>query len=553
MSPRDLSPVSLAFLVSISLKITFLLTFMWIAASFSRKQSAAFRHILWTAGILSSLALPVFSFVLPGWHSLTLGNAAALWAPTRAIANAVQIRTLPAMLVDARVSSFPVASPTTALVVAWAGGALLFAIRFFIGLARIAWLSAHAKPFTEPEWLRITSDLSNSYKIARPVALLQCTEPPVMPITWGIFHPRILLPQAARDWTSQRQRIVLVHELAHIARCDCLWQICAELMRAFYWFHPLAWMAIRKLRHESERACDDRVLGCAVDASDYAAQLIDLARTLRKPARGWAAALALTRPSRLERRLVAMLNSSTNRRRVSRGTTFVIAIAAALLLLPLAAIRLPAQNTSGNFGGTVRDPSSTGVRNATVIMSNANAIEMTTTDAEGNFSFKVLSSGEYQLKVVKRGFEEYRAEETVPEPARECSLNITLKVGAVLEEVDVVPDGTVKPLPESDTGGKPARLRLGGDIEAPKLVTKVQPTYPQKAKAAGAQGTVILHAIIGMDGKPLSLRVMNKEIDPDLARASVEAVSQWRYTPTLLNGEPIEVDTTIMVNFTLSR
>jgi TonB family protein len=163
-----------------------------------------------------------------------------------------------------------------------------------------------------------------------------------------------------------------------------------------------------------------------------------------------------------------------------------------------------------------------------------------------------VSPGEYQLKVLKRGFEEYRAKETVPGPDRESSLNITLKVGAVLEEVDVVPDGTVKPLPEPDTGGKPARLRLGGDIEAPKLVTKVQPTYPQKAKAAGAQGTVILHAIIGMDGKPLSLRVMNKEIDPDLARASVEAVSQWRYTPTLLNGEPIEVDTTIMVNFTLS-
>jgi TonB family protein len=54
-----------------------------------------------------------------------------------------------------------------------------------------------------------------------------------------------------------------------------------------------------------------------------------------------------------------------------------------------------------------------------------------------------------------------------------------------------------------------------------------------------------------MDGKPLSLRVKNSQIDPDLARSAVEAVSQWRYTPTLLNGEPIEVDTTIMVNYSL--
>jgi len=98
---------------------------------------------------------------------------------------------------------------------------------------------------------------------------------------------------------------------------------------------------------------------------------------------------------------------------------------------------------------------------------------------------------------------------------------------------------------------KTIRVRVGGEVQAPKIIEKVQPVYPEKAKAAGIQGTVMLHAIIGMEGNPLSLRVMNKQIDPDLARAAVEAVNKWRYQPTLLNGEPIEVDTTIMVNFTL--
>jgi protein TonB len=88
-------------------------------------------------------------------------------------------------------------------------------------------------------------------------------------------------------------------------------------------------------------------------------------------------------------------------------------------------------------------------------------------------------------------------------------------------------------------------------VQAPKLIEKIAPVYPEKAKAAGIEGTVILHAIIGMEGSPLSLRVMNNQIDPELARAAVEAVSKWRYRPTLLNGQPIEVDTTIMVNFKL--
>ena len=63
----------------------------------------------------------------------------------------------------------------------------------------------------------------------------------------------------------------------------------------------------------------------------------------------------------------------------------------------------------------------------------------------------------------------------------------------------------------------------------------------------------MLHAVVGMDGKLLSLQVLNlnSQIHPDLARAAVEAVSQWRYQPKLLNGEPVEVDTFITVNFKL--
>jgi len=93
----------------------------------------------------------------------------------------------------------------------------------------------------------------------------------------------------------------------------------------------------------------------------------------------------------------------------------------------------------------------------------------------------------------------------------------------------------------------------GGEVQAPKIIAKIQPVYPAVARTAGIQGTVILHAVIGMEGNPLQLRVMNNQIDPELSRAAVEAVSQWRYRPTLLNGQPIEVDTIIKVNFTLAE
>jgi len=248
-----------------------------------------------------------------------------------------------------------------------------------------------------------------------------------------------------------------------------------------------------------------------------------------------------------------MLNPSVNRHGLSLKSRLLTALSAFCLLLPLAVLRLPAQNVARKFSGTIRDVSGAAVPNATIIMTNnkANVVEMTASDAAGNFGFKTLPAGEYEMKALKRGFVEYKAPQVVLEPGREASQNVTLKIAAVMEEVDVLAEGTAKPLPSSGTSGKPARLRVGGDVEAAKRLNLVTPVYPQAAKAAGIQGTVILHAIIGMDGTPLSLRVMNGDIDPEITRSAVEAVSKWRYRPTLLNGEPIEVDTTIMVNFKL--
>jgi len=246
-----------------------------------------------------------------------------------------------------------------------------------------------------------------------------------------------------------------------------------------------------------------------------------------------------------------MLNPSTNRRLLSPRSRLLTALSALCLLLPFAALRLPAQNLAGKFTGTIYDVSGAAVPNATVIMTNSKAktTDMTTSDAAGNFNFTALPAGEYEMKVLKPGFEEYRATQVALGPGREYSQNVTLKLGSIIEEMDVVADGTVKAARE--TAGKPMRLRLGGDVQAARLLKKVQPIYPLAAKVSGTAGTVILHAIVGMDGTLLSLRVMNSQVDPELARAAVEAVNRWRYSPTLLNGDPVEVDTTIMVNFKL--
>jgi periplasmic protein TonB len=95
------------------------------------------------------------------------------------------------------------------------------------------------------------------------------------------------------------------------------------------------------------------------------------------------------------------------------------------------------------------------------------------------------------------------------------------------------------------------RIRQGGNVTAAKLVNKVQPLYPPLARQTRISGTVRLHAIIGKNGQVEQLEVISGH--PLLVQAALDAVKQWRYQATTLNGEPVEVDTTIDVIFSLNQ
>jgi protein TonB len=95
------------------------------------------------------------------------------------------------------------------------------------------------------------------------------------------------------------------------------------------------------------------------------------------------------------------------------------------------------------------------------------------------------------------------------------------------------------------------RLRVGGNVQAANLIKKIAPPYPPLAKQARIQGTVRFNATISKEGTIQNLTLVSGH--PLLVPAATEAVKQWIYKPTLLNGEAVEVLTTIDVNFTLSQ
>ena len=152
-----------------------------------------------------------------------------------------------------------------------------------------------------------------------------------------------------------------------------------------------------------------------------------------------------------------MLNPSISHTPSSVRSRLAALFLSLALLIPLAAIRLPAQNLAGKFSGSVYDISGASVPNATVLVVNhkTDKVDMTTSGSEGNFNFDGLAAGEYELRVVAGGFAEYNVSEIVLQPNREFSQNITLKPGWVTEEVNVVAEGRARTK-------KSPRVRLGG-------------------------------------------------------------------------------------------
>jgi len=218
-----------------------------------------------------------------------------------------------------------------------------------------------SRPCADSEWLRMAAASSQHLGLRRNVTLL-FGGPQQMPLTFGLFRPCVILPLSANDWSLQRRRIVLLHELAHVKRCDVALQLFARLATAIYWFHPLVWWALRQMRYEREQACDDCVLEAGQQAPDYATELLEIARAHHRSSPLLSAALSMARPSQLEGRLLAVLDLHRRRNGISRAAAIQLTAVALALVAGIGLVRptLQAQataSTSNDNAEAIVDPS----------------------------------------------------------------------------------------------------------------------------------------------------------------------------------------------------
>ena len=222
-------------------------------------------------------------------------------------------------------------------------GTFLMLVHLGVQRWRVHQLGRAADVVTDPAWLALLDDGARTLGVHRTVRLLRSRRA-TMPMAFGTMRPAILLPATADTWDEERRRAVLLHELAHVARFDCLAQWAACAMRAVYWMHPGAWWLVSRLRLDREFACDDLVLAAGAPPVEYARHLLDIAYTFGG-GRAPALAVRMARRSQLEGRLRALLDDTRTRREPSRPTRVATTIGAFAVLLPLASMTSPVART----------------------------------------------------------------------------------------------------------------------------------------------------------------------------------------------------------------
>ena len=508
-----------------------------------RNRSAALRHYVLAATVFAAAAVVPFSLALPAWE-------VSLPAPVPRVAEP------PAEAPAVTVTSIPVPSAPhsdaglSRAASVWFAGFVVTATMLLAGVARLMRIGSRAERVQHGRWARMTKTVAAAYGLRRHVVVLQTDTPDVL-ATWGLLRPRLLLPSHARDWSDDRVHVVLCHELAHIRRHDWFVQISAEALRTVLWFNPLMWVTCTRLRRESEQACDDAVLEKGVSARDYAAHLLELARMCRRSGSVWLSAMPMARPSTLERRIADMLNPRLNRKALSRRAIAITAVALLAVTLPIAAFRA-GQNAPAPLSGSVYDTSGAVMPGVELTLEDAQQVKSTaTTDATGRFQFPGVAPGSYILAASLAGFRPLRHEFEL-RASGDWDRAITLQVGTLQETITVRESRVAAPRqPSQPQGAKP--IRVGGNIRIPRKELDVRPTYPVSMREAGREGVVPLEALIGLDGTVTSVRVLSAQVHPDFAIAAVDAVRQWRFSPTLLNGVPVEVVMTVSVRFDLGE
>ena len=360
-------------LLTLTLQSTLLCLFTGAGLLLLKKSAASGRHLLLALCTGALLAAPLLALFLPHWKLPLYAQASAPSAlageratasrrdvenpftgeayPPRSETSASAstfLRSMPSAHSQESLSALsgqiPLSTPATAssarethsitiplwqtarcrqaVVAVWLLGCAIALLRLLAGLIGARRVTTR-ETVADPNLSQMVTQLQAELGMGRTVTVRQIRADSALPVplTWGHFHPTLLLPPQFAEWPQERRRMVVLHELAHVQRADWLVQVLVQITCALYWFHPLVWWTAHRLQAESERACDDTVLLTGVTPAAYAENLVEVIRTMNRSKKSPLSMLGMAHPP-IEARLRAIL-APLPRRRPTRSLALV--------------------------------------------------------------------------------------------------------------------------------------------------------------------------------------------------------------------------------------
>jgi len=571
--------------VSMVARATVVLAVCFGALQLGRAVSASLRSLLLTVTFGVLLMLPVATTVFPSIRvAIPLPQSSAVGASTvQEPSNTVSQRWFDAPDGTGRPAARPW-SVAWLLRMVWGLGAILFAIPVVLEARRARRLRRGASAWPRGQAIVDTMVERGGGGYTINVVMHGAL---AGPLATGFQQAAVMFPPDAREWTDDDIRRALLHEMEHIRRCDWPVLLAARIACATYWFHPLVWIAWRRLRLEAERACDDAVVRVC-DAAGYAEQLVGLASRLAPGTR--LPLLSMATQSELAARVSSMLDPRQPRNRPA-ALSQQITVAAALALLVIVTVpqlvRVSARTRqaaaeSPNIGEDVKvggaslsgylyDPFGRPLEGVELSVESLSFgappqppdrgpfVRATTTDAAGHFAFEYLRPDLYGLVAPITDF--------VP------LTHLTLKAGEHVEHdlhmkiesmtggftvcrdcsvrsgTYVVPDSIVKEFERDEQDARTAPVTgpepLGGYLADRSILE-----YPESLRHTDLEGSVVVEGRIGTDGLRTGMRIVSAS-DPRLGAAALDMLREERWKPASVRGVPVEVPFRIQIEFIL--
>ncbi len=478
----------------------------------------------------------------------------------------------------------------------WFFGAILSGIRSLAGLLEAQQLKRTAAPATGYSNFLI---LMRRSRVWIPVEFLESARVSV-PTVIGWLRPAVLLPSGCSLEPASNQAL-LAHELAHVRRRDYLVNLLQAVVEIVLFFHPAVWWVSRQVRMERECCCDDDAVAVCGNLLTYVRALSEAEQC--RSASKLAVAVSGTPLLNRIRRLTEMRTQKSNRIVVGLAGLFavvlIMATAAGSALLAYVPVRFeqaqpalqatppvaqpltqskvqqpvptktqtepatasaPAPELSPNaprsqtsqgqqtLTGRIYDPVGAVMPGVVISILDAGTKEVLGTvysQSAGQFEI-ALPQQDFALQFTAPGFRTVGFKRADLEGG---NLTVNMQLGEISETVKVT--AAAEPQSPWPAGGKVKPIRVGGSVYWPKLVQKVLPVYPEIARAENVEGTVVISALIDEQGFVKNPVVLSGHIL--LNNAALEAASQFRFSPALLDGEPWPVRFTFQVDFRLSR